>query len=126
MRETEAQQLLLDILNYAQEGKLLEFHLITSWAEFRFYTQRNRSTKVLIRTLRSAADNLFKTYCEDISTGSADFTKLLAFAELQKVIDFYNKDLAVVQQMLDEYDEYLGEGHFWYSLLGGERETWER
>ena len=122
MQDTEAQQLLLNILAHAEEGKFTEFHFITSWLEFRFYFRTHKSTKLIIKTLRSAAKNLFKSYCKDISIGSADFTQLLAYAELQEVIAFYEKDLRIVKRMLDEYDNYLGRGHFWYSFLGGERQ----
>ena len=122
MQDTEAQELLLSILNNAEEGKSIQFRFITSWSEFRFYWQNFRSTKLVIRVLRSAAKDLFKTYCEEIVTGSADFTKLLAYLEFQDIIAFYERDLDTLKKMLDEYDEYLGQGHFWYSFLGGERE----
>ena len=121
MHDTEAQQLLLDILTYAEEDRSIEFRLITSWNEFRFYRQNAGSTKLVIRALRSAAAGLFKTYCKEVSTESADFTKLLAYSQLQDVIAFYERDLDTLKRMLDEYDEYLGQGHFWYSFLGGER-----
>lgn len=122
MQDTDAQELLLNILNNAEEGKSIQFRFITSWSEFRFYWQNFRSTKLVIRVLRSAAKDLFKTYCEDIAAGSADFTKLLAYTEFQDVIAFYERDLNTLKKMLDEYDEYLGQGHFWYSFLGGERD----
>ncbi len=121
MQDTEAQQLLLDILTYAEEDRSIEFRLIKSWNEFRFCRQNAGSTKLVIRALRSAAAGLFKTYCKEVSTGSADFTKLLAYSQLQDVIAFYERDLDTLKRMLDEYDEYLGQGHFWYSFLGGER-----
>lgn len=123
MQNIEAQQLLLDILKCAEEGKYTDFHLITSWNEFRFYARSARSTKLITKTLKAAANNLFKEYCKDIVTGSTDVNKLLAYTQLQKVLAFYSKDLAIIQRMLDEYDDYLGHGHFWFSFLGGERET---
>jgi hypothetical protein len=123
MQDTDTQELLLEILNTAEEGKSIEFQLITSWAEFKFYWQVKRSTKAVIRTLKDAAKNLFRSYCREIPTGSADLTQLLAYSQLQDVIAFYEKDVGTLQKMLDEYDEYLGT-HFWYSFLGGERDIW--
>jgi hypothetical protein len=122
MQDNEAQQLLLEILSQAEEGKFTEFHLITSWAEFKFYWRSSLSTRLIIRTLEKAANNLFKAYCKKVATGSADVSELLAYSELQEVIAFYTKDLVTIRRMLDEYDEYLGHGHFWYSFLGGERD----
>lgn len=126
MEQTEAQELLLEILNNVEEGKSIEFHLITSWSEFKFYWQSIKATRLIVKSIKEAANNLFKSYCREVSTGSADFNQLLAYSQLQEVIDFYEKDIDTLRKMLDEYNEYLGEGHFWYSLLGGERETWER
>lgn len=126
MQGTEAQELLLEILNYAQKGKSLEFRLITSWAEFKFIRQTFRSTQLVIEVLKDSADNLFKHYCKEVATGSANLTELLAYVELLDIKTFYEKDLDTLKRMLDEYDEYLGQGHFLYSFLGGERETWQR
>ena len=119
--QTTDEQLLLNILNQAQEGKSIEFHFITSWEEFKFYRQSIISTKLIIKALRTGAKHLFKTYCKEVSTGSADLTKLLAYSQLQDVIAFYEKDLDTLKRMIDDYDEYLGQGHFWHSFLGGER-----
>jgi hypothetical protein len=121
MQDTEAQQLLLSILELAEKGKYTEFRFITSWAEFKSYWYGYRSTKLIIKTLREASENLFKTYCREVSTGSADVNNLFAFAQLRDIIAFYEKELATVKRMLDDYDDYLGHGNFWYSFLGGER-----
>ena len=124
MQNTEAQDFLLEILKQAGEGKSIEFRLITSWAEFRFFRRSLLSTKLIVRTLRSAASRLFKQYCKDIPTGSADYLQLIAYSQLKDIISFYEKDVETLKKMLDEYDEYLGQGHFWYSVLGGERDLW--
>ena len=124
MTDQEAQQILLEIINRAQEGKSSEFQLITTWADFIFYIKNKRSVKAVIRLLRDAANNTFKEYCQDITSGTSDITKLLAYTELLRIKAFYEKELETLQKMLDEYDEYLGQGHFWYSFLGGERDIW--
>jgi len=124
MQDKEAQELLLKILEYAEEGKLIQFQLITTWHDFISYWKDYRSTKLVIKMLTKAAANLFKTYCKEVSTGSTDFTKLLAYSQLQDVIAFYERDLDTLKRMLDEYDEYLGHGHFWFSFLGGTRDIW--
>lgn len=126
MEQTDAQELLLEILTNAEEGKSIEFRLITSWQEFRFYQQNLRATRVIVGTLKEAADKLFRSYCREIPGGSADFTQLLAYSQLQEVCAFYERDVETLKKMLDEYDEYLGKGNFWFSFLGGERETWQR
>ena len=123
MQQTESQQLLLAILEQAKKQNT-KFTFITTWNEFRFYRQNRRATKLIIRTLEASARNLFKTYCKDIAAGSADINKLLAVKQLEEIITYYERELYTVARMLDDYDEYLGQGNFWYSILGGERNTW--
>lgn len=124
MQDTESQEILLQILKQAEEGKSFKFHLITSWADFIAYWRDYKSTKLVIKVLTEAAEGLFKHYCKEVSSGTADFTELLAYAELLDIKAFYEKDRDTLKQMLDEYDDYLGHGHFWFSFLGGERDIW--
>lgn len=122
MTDTETKELLLAILAKAQEGKSRQFQFITSWYDFRYYARLAKSNKIIIKALKTSANNLFKEYCKDVIAGVSDVDKLLAYVQLRDLTGFYEKDLNTLKQMLDEYDEYLGQGHFWYSFLGGERD----
>ena len=123
MNNTEVEQLILDIITKAQEGKALQFQLITSWDDFIYYGGCKSSTKLVIKTLRDSANNLFKEYCRDVVIGTSEVTKLLAYTQLLDIITFYENDLLTIQQMLDEYDAYLGDwGNFWNAIFGGRRE----
>jgi hypothetical protein len=124
MTEDEAKQLISDIINKPQEAEPIKFQYIASWGEFRYYYQLHRSTKFVIKTLKSSAKKLFKEYCRTIATGTQDVNKLLAYSQLRDIIAFYEADVNTIKKMLDEYDNYLGQGHFWYSFLGGERDIW--
>ena len=124
MQDTEAQQIILNIIEHAQQDKALEFKLIISWSEFRYYYRMSKSTKIIIKVLNAAAENSFKAYCRNIITGTQDFNILLAYSQICELRQFYEKDLDTIKKMLDEYDNYLGQGHFWYSFLGGERDLW--
>lgn len=123
MTESEAKQLLSDILTHAQEDKQFEFQYIRSWAEFRHYYKIIKSTKFVIKTLKTSANKLFTEYCQDVIFGISDVNKLLAYSQLIDVIAFYEADINTIKQMLDEYDNYLGDwGNFLNAILGGERE----
>ena len=124
MQDTEAQQLLLEILEQAEQKKFVEFRLIRSWNEFRFYRRSKLSTKLVILALKQAAKEIFKTYLKQVKSGISDVNNLIAHAQLRNTIAFYEKDLETLQKMLDEYDTWLGQGHFFYSILGGERDIW--
>lgn len=109
MTEQETTLLIYEILNKALEGDALPFNLITCWNEYLYYLKWSRSTKIVIKTLKTSANKLFKEYCKDVIAGISDITKLLAYKQLLDVTAFYENDLATVHKMLDEYDDYLGD-----------------
>lgn len=123
MTETKEHDLVLAIIEQAKNNKNIEFKYITSWREFRYYTKLSRSTKLIIKTLKTSAKRLFKEYCKDIVAGATDVNKLLAYSQLLDMITFYSDNHRVLTEMVNEYDNYLG-NHFWYSFFGGERDTW--
>ena len=124
MTEQEATLIIQDIINKATEGRALIFRRILYWSEFNYYRRWAVSTKLIIKTLKQSANNLFKEYCKDVIAGISDVAKLLAYSQLLAIIAFYENDLNTVQSMLDDYDEYLGNfGNFLRAiLLGEERE----
>ena len=123
MQYTDAQQLVSDIIEQAKKPNT-EFTFITTWNEFRFSWSKFRTIKLIIKTLKDAAKKLFKNYYKDIITGSADVNKLLAAKQLEDIIAYYGRELDTLERMLKDYDDYLGQGHFWYSVFGGERDLW--
>ena len=123
MTEQDTKLLVQDIINKAQEGRAHPFRPILYWSEFRYYHRWVFSTKIIIRTLKTSADNLFKAYCKDVIVGVSDVAKLLAYQQLLDITAFYESDLATIQSMLDDYDEYIDSfGTFINALLGGRRE----
>lgn len=122
MTDQETTQVIQAIIDKAQEGKAQTFRTILYWSEFKYYHRFKKATKLIIKTLRISSKRLLKSYCEDVIAGIPDLSKLLAYSQLLDIIDFYQQDLETVQTMLTEYDNYLGEGNFWYSFLGGRRD----
>ena len=122
MTDQETTQVIQAIIDKAQEGKSQPFRTILYWSEFRYYRGLKKATKLVIETLRISSKRLFKSYCEDVIAGVSDINKILAYTQLLDIIDFYQQDLETLQAMLTEYDDYLGEGNFWYSFFGGRRE----
>ena len=108
MQETELQEIIEQLIQRALKEDYTEKHLIDNWSEYKFYLQQQRSLRVVLRILRNSANFVFKTYCKEVAEGEADLNKLLAYVQLQEVVEFYEKDLSIVKAMNDEYDEYLG------------------
>lgn len=124
MTDAESKQLVLEIIQKAQEGQSRQFQYILYWSDFAYYWRLYKSTRLLIKTLRTSASNLFKEYCQDVIAGISDVNKLLAYSQFLDIIAFYENELKTIRCMLDDYDSYLGEGNFWYAFLGGQRDIW--
>lgn len=121
MADQDLTLLVQEIINKALEGDAHPFRPILYWSEFRYYHGWARSTKLVIRTLKTSAKDLFKEYCKDVIAGISDVTKILAYSQLLDIAAFYENDLNTVQQMLDDYDEYLGNFRNFIGALFGER-----
>jgi hypothetical protein len=122
MNRQEATSIIQDIITKAQEGPAFSFRTIQYWDEFRFYQKYAKSTKIIIKVLKTSADSLFKDYCRDVIAGISDITKLLAYEQLTDIVAFYENELITFQAMLDDYDDYLGNlGNFISAIFGGER-----
>jgi hypothetical protein len=124
MNDNEAQQILEEILAQAEAGQATEFRLINSWAEFREVNRTYKANKIIVNMLKQSSKSLFNTYCKDVIAGISDVTKLIAYSQLVDVIDFYQNEVKTLDDMLNEYDDYLWHGNIFYALMGGERFTW--
>ena len=121
MNNDEAQQILEEILDYAENGEPIEFRLINSLADYRSRLISYKATKLVIKMLKQSSRQLFKTYCKDVTSGISDVTKLIAYSQLDDIILFYEQDLKTLDDMLNEYEDYLWHGNIFYALTGGER-----
>ena len=120
MTDNYSEQLLSAILDQAQ-SEPSEFHFIGSWAEYRYYINLYKSTKLIIKILNKATKTVLNDYCTAVTSGVSDFTQLVAYAQLEDVVTFYKTELKTTYNMLYEYEEYLWSGNFFYSFMGGNR-----
>ena len=118
MTNTEFQQMILKIIEYAQITPPSEFRFICNWVEYKYFKGKRRSYKLFAKGLHKGADRLFKAYCEGITEGSANFNKLLAYQQMLQVISFYEREIVTISEMLNEYEAYLLDGIFLNSFIG--------
>ena len=121
MQDYGTQQMILEIINYAKSAKLSEFQFIRNWSSYRYYQGKRRSYKLLVKALREGRARLLNTYCNSVDFGEGDFNKLLAYHQMQKVLQFYLHELSVIEDMIFEYEAYLMESHLLYAFFGGYR-----
>ena len=120
MNNTEADQLLQAILDKV-EAEPSEFRFIESWVDFVICHRNYRANKIIINVLNKASNQLFTDYCKTVTPGISDVTQLMAFSQLPDIIDVYKKELSTLDDMLNDYEDYLWNGNFFYSFFGGER-----
>jgi hypothetical protein len=121
MQDYETQQMILEIIDHAKSAKLTEFQFIRNWSSYKYYQGKRRSYKLLVKDLSEGCARLINTYCNSLDFGEGDFNKLLAYHQMQKVLQFYSKELDTITNMVYEYDAYLMESRLLYAFFGGYR-----
>jgi hypothetical protein len=56
-----------------------------------------------------------------VADGCSELSVLRAYQQLIQVISFYQHEVAVISDMLDEYAAYLFAGNFLFAVLGETR-----
>lgn len=117
MLNTEAQELLLEILDHARETKPSEFRLLTDWESYRYCIKKRRSYKILVKGLKKSSDRMIKKYCKSVIAGISDLVTLLAYQRLVDAMNFYQKEVNTLSDMIDEYQTYMFSGNFFWAYV---------
>ena len=112
------QKLLSELSDYAESNKRTKFKLLQTWQEYKSLRKVRYSTIVLLKFLYNTAENQLKSYCNDITSGSTNVYKLLAYSHVMKIYRCYTEELTTIQAMLDEYEAYLASGN-WSDFVWG-------
>jgi hypothetical protein len=132
MKNVEDQKLLADLVKKAESGEHTRFTWICSWSEYRSHQTSKRALKMLVNSLEYSTASLFNEYCKAIPNGTADITNLLVRNVLLQTTEFYKLELAMIEDMLDEYEAYLFEsfnnllGQFLFYEIRPFSECWDR
>jgi hypothetical protein len=124
MKDLEDQKLLADLVKRAESGEHTKFTWICSWSEYKSRQMNKRALKMLVSSLEYSTASLFKEHCKAIQNGTADITNLLVRNVLLQTAAFYRLELAMIEDMLDEYIAYLMDGNFLGQFLFYETRPW--
>ena len=108
----------LDLVHKALESKHSDFEFI-----------RSMSHKAQVKIIRFAdvtVSNMFKnlytttykTYLTQVEQGDQDIETLMALKQFKHCMEFYQDEAKIIDDMLDEYSEYIFSGHIIDTLLG--------
>lgn len=125
-KSTEEQEELFKVLTEKALAKDHNgFEYIKNTTEFGIIKKTVSGLLKIITLYERIIKNLYKTYCAQVIQGTQDFNMLYALRQYQECKAFYESELAIAKDMLEEYDAYLGKGHFLDQFLFGHtREVW--
>ena len=126
----EDKELLAEIIKRAEAGEHIKFEYIKSWREYKTRILNYKATEMLIKGLERSAKSLLKRYYKAVELGKGDVTTLLVRKALLDTKSFYDKELAMIDDMISEYDAFLLDGNFISQFIFYETrpisECWDR
>lgn len=108
----DSKQLILDLIEHASTDNHTKFERLRYSSEYLAGRVTRRAIKLTVSNLQYSADKLFKKYCKAVTTQHADVSMLLAYVKLQHAVKFYEVELKLINEVLDDYENYLAEGNF--------------
>lgn len=122
---TEQEELFKALVEKAINKEHTGFEYIKNVVEFRVMRSSRKGLRTVIKLFDHILDSMYKAYCKQVRDGNNDFSLLCAYRQYGECREFYKKELETAENMLDEYDAYLGKGHFMDQFFWGkERESW--
>ncbi len=112
------EEFISDLLDRAKSGEHRQFQFLRSWQEYSKAKKIRLAEKLLVKSIGKSANNLFKQYCRDVATGKADVNKLFAYHSINNLLEFYEEELRIISDMIEEYEYYLAYDN-WVDLLFG-------
>lgn len=121
MTEQEYLEIVTAFVTRAEKRDFTEPHFICSVAERNYIKLDYVKLGILTKVFKKAATASFKTYTKACETGDGDFELLAAYITLQDCLDFFKLERAILRDMLEEYYEYVLDGHIFDFLAGNDR-----
>ena len=110
-----------DLIKNANAAKHRQFQFLKSWREYIVTMKIRRAHELLVSNLKQNADRLFKNYCKAVVDNETKVINLLAYCTTLKVLRFYEEELRILNDMLNEYEWYLYYGNWVDFILGVQR-----
>lgn len=117
----EAEKGFIELLHRALEAKQSDFSFIRSWGERAQAKMVKFSYIVAARLFKKIYKTAYKNYVKNVLFGIQIVNNLIIVKQLKQCAEYYQKEAEIVQDMINEYDEYLLNGHIIDALLGNYR-----
>lgn len=118
----------LELVHRALDSKHSNFEFLRS-AQDRIGAKIIRfSYATVSKMFKKLYNSTYKTYLKQVETGDQNIETLMALKQFKHCMEFYEDEAKIVDDMLDEYSEYLFSGHILDMLLGRirpEEDLWD-
>jgi hypothetical protein len=101
-----------DLIKRAELKKHRQFQFLQNWHEYSNARKIRRAHILLVASLKKSTKKLLKKYCKAIAAGNADVTQLIAYRSIKQVLSFYEEELKIISDMIEEYESYLASGNW--------------
>jgi hypothetical protein len=118
----------LELVHRALDSKHSNFEFLRS-AQDRTSAKIVRfSYATVSKMFKKLYESTYKTYLKQVELGDQDVETLMALKQFKHCMEFYDDEAKIVDDMLDEYSEYILSGHLLDMLLGrirSEEDLWD-
>ena len=118
----------LELVHRALDSKHSNFEFLRS-AQDRTSAKIVRfSYATISKMFKKLYEATYKTYLKQVELGDQDVETLMALKQFKHCMEFYDDEAKIVDDLLDEYSEYLFSGHLLDMLLGrirSEEDLWD-
>ena len=102
-----------------------EFEYIKNTAEFGVILRTKGGIKKIIELYNQVSWGIYNEYCRQVKLGVSDFSLIYALRQYLECKAFYEEELALASDMIQEYFAYLFSGQLINQcILGLDRESW--
>lgn len=112
---------LVQLLKQALEEEHSSPQWISSWEERNLIKAYIKDLKQIIKNLKITLKNATKIYIQQIETGTQDLEIILGIKQFTHCKKYYEEELNIFKDLLDEYRAYIWGGHVWDTLVGNIR-----
>jgi hypothetical protein len=104
------------LIKRAESGEHIEKETLCNIYSYKAAKEMRNAVEKVVLSMRKSANHMFSNYLNLIKgkeikdnqiPGASDFAYLLAYKELVKFEHFYTVEYNLIQEMIDEYENYI-------------------
>lgn len=121
-RDQEAEkELFTDLVNKALKGEHTKFNFLRCWSDRTPVKQYIFGITATLKMFSDLVDKTTESYIDQIAKDEQDLGLILALKQFTQCKDYYEQELFLAEDILNEYWSYIFGGHIWDTLVGNIR-----